>query len=92
MINSIKALIEKLRTKTNKLSPTASQVHVNVPLGSTREEKINKILTDYKKVNTKMKEINSKKAINEVKSDKDLNIETDNNYNTGHDVYRGKSF
>ena len=92
MINSIKALIEKLRTKTNKLSPTASQVHVDVPLGSTREEKINKILADYKLINSKMKALNSNKTVNEIKSNEDLSIDTDNTYNTGNDVYRGKSF
>lgn len=76
-------VIEKLRGLVNKLSPTASQVHVPVPMN--RDDKIKKVIADYNLINSKLKELNK-----EINLDNQV-MSVDTN-ETNVDVYRGKSF
>lgn len=76
-------VIEKLKQLSAKLSPTASQVHVPVPI--SRDDRVKKIIADYKLINSKMKELNKEISLDNQVTSVDTN-ETD------VDVYRGKSF
>lgn len=76
-------IINKLKELVDKLSPTASQVHVPVPI--SREDKVKKIRTDYDMICRKMREINEKMSTDNQVEPIDTN--TDN-----IDIYRGKSF
>ena len=76
-------LIKKLRGLVEKLSPTASQVHVPVPM--SREDKVKKVIADYNLISSKMKDLNKDLSLdNQVTS-----VDTDE---IDVDVYRGKSF
>lgn len=76
-------IIERLKKLVEKISPTASQVHIPVPI--SREDKVNKVIADYNLISSKLKEMNKEISINNNVASVDTN---ENNM----DVYRGKSF
>lgn len=76
-------VLEKLKGLINKLSPTASQVHVPVPI--SRDDKIKKVIADYNLISSKMKELKKEITLDNQVESVDTNQED-------IDVYRGKSF
>lgn len=76
-------IIKRLKKLAEKLSPTASQVHVPVPI--SREDKVKKVMADYNLVSSKLKELNKEISL-------DNNVASVNADEGSLDVYRGKSF
>lgn len=83
-------LINKLKNLVNKLSPTATDVHIPVPI--SRDDKINKVIADYNKINDKLKQL----KINNTSVNREVSeyLEVDDTVQTqdNQDVYRGKAF
>lgn len=76
-------IIERLKKLVEKLSPTASQVHVPVPI--SREDRVKKVMADYSLVSSKLKELTKEISL-------DNNVASVNANEGSQDVYRGKSF
>lgn len=76
-------IVERLKKLVEKLSPTASQVHVPVPI--SREDRVKKVMADYSLVSSKLKELTKEISL-------DNNVDSVNADEGSMDVYRGKSF
>lgn len=76
-------VVERLKKLVEKLSPTASQVHVPVPI--SREDRVKKVMADYSLVSSKLKELTKEISL-------DNNVDSVNADEGSMDVYRGKSF
>lgn len=92
MIESIKALINKILSKVDKTSPTATDLHVPVPMSSDKEEHVNKMIADYKKICQKLEQLKSESAEQNKNNDQEVKIDTEGLNQTSSEVYRGKAF
>ena len=83
-------LINKLKNLVNKMSPTATDLHIPVPI--SRDDKINKVIADYNKINDKLKQLKINNT--SINRETDEYLEVDDNIQTqdSQDVYRGKAF
>lgn len=88
----IKSLLEKLRAKVNKLSPTCTNVHVDRPLGSQDDERVKKLKADYIKVEQMLKTLREKAAKENNKADINTDNKSAETSNNNSEIYRGKSF
>lgn len=90
MNKSLADLFNRISNVLNKVSPTASQVHVDRPLG--KDERVNKIMEDYATVLNLFDAIRNSKTEKEDKNNENKDKEADDKNVEGSNVYRGESF
>ena len=83
-------LINKLKNLVNKLSPTATDLHIPVPI--SRDDKINKVIADYNKINDKLKQLKINNTSINRETDEYLEVDDTVQTQDSQDVYRGKAF